>query len=208
MFYAGCSDATLTNQTKMQSSWHKPLARGFLSKTLEPFRVPSTHSDWPGSAPESYNYDPYSAPTSLGNNQPTVHTMSSNDNTAAVSDERTNFNCHGPEEAGSNKWESFCEWATGQPTMAPRAKKARGSRQAMWVAIHQARAAHRASHDGEPAVIEPPKWPLPDVEELEQPSAGPSYMPRTAKGKGSARVKKVTIDSNAERERVNACKRD
>ncbi|RPB18147.1 hypothetical protein L211DRAFT_854413 [Terfezia boudieri ATCC MYA-4762] len=88
------------------------------------------------------------------------------------------------------------------------AKKARGSRQAMWVAIHQAWAAHRASHDGEPAVIEPPKWPLPDVEELGQPSTGPSYMPRTAKGKGSAGVKKATIESNAERERVNARKRD
>ncbi|RPB26621.1 hypothetical protein L211DRAFT_847247 [Terfezia boudieri ATCC MYA-4762] len=187
--------------------------------------------------------------------------MSSNDNAAAVSDERTvrkaaervgffdkgipgqlytqwrkqvhrriqNFNCHGPEEAGSNKWESFCEWAAGQPTMAPRyqlayqdeaiqkhirilyddvVKKARGSRQAMWVAIQQARATHRASYDGESAVIEPPKWPLPDVEELGQPSAGPSYMPITAKGKRSAGVNKVTIELNVERERVNAQKRD
>ncbi|RPB18095.1 hypothetical protein L211DRAFT_854473 [Terfezia boudieri ATCC MYA-4762] len=37
----------------------------------------------------TYNYDPYSTSTSLGNNQLTVYTMSSNDNAAAVSNERT-----------------------------------------------------------------------------------------------------------------------
>ncbi|RPB22174.1 hypothetical protein L211DRAFT_850931 [Terfezia boudieri ATCC MYA-4762] len=153
--------------------------------------------------------------------------MSSNDNPATISDETTvrkaaervgffgegipsqlytqwrkqvhrgiqNFNCYGPEEAGSNKWESFL-------------KKARGSRQAMWIAIHMAWAAHRVAYHGEPAVVEPPKWPLPDVKELRQPSAGPSYMPRTAKGKGSAGVKKATMELNAERDRVHSCKHD
>ncbi|RPB19145.1 hypothetical protein L211DRAFT_853486 [Terfezia boudieri ATCC MYA-4762] len=35
-----------------------------------------------------------------------------------------NFNYYGPEEAGSNKWEFFCEWAAGQPTMASRGQLA------------------------------------------------------------------------------------
>ncbi|RPB23578.1 hypothetical protein L211DRAFT_849565 [Terfezia boudieri ATCC MYA-4762] len=88
------------------------------------------------------------------------------------------------------------------------AKKARGSRQAMWIAIHMVRAAYRVAHNEEPAVVEPPKWPLPNVEELGQPSAGPSYMPRTTKGKGSAGVKKATMELNAERDRVHFRKHD
>ncbi|RPB27280.1 hypothetical protein L211DRAFT_846106 [Terfezia boudieri ATCC MYA-4762] len=88
------------------------------------------------------------------------------------------------------------------------AKKARGSRQAIWIAIHIARATYRVAYNREPAIVEQPKWPLPDVEELGYPSAEPSYMPRTAKGKGSAGVKKTTMESNAERDQVHSCKYD
>ncbi|RPB25435.1 hypothetical protein L211DRAFT_848274 [Terfezia boudieri ATCC MYA-4762] len=87
-----------------------------------------------------------------------------------------------------------------------KAKKARGSRQAMWIAIHMVRAAYRIAHNREPAIVEPPKWPLPDVDELEQLSARPSYMLRTAKGKESAEVKKAIMESNVERDRVHSRK--
>jgi len=76
----------------------------------------------------------------------------------------------------------------------------------MWAAIHQARAAYRDAHDGQPTFVEPTKWPLPDVQELGQPCTGPNYMPRTVRGKGSAALKKATSESNAERERVIARK--
>ena len=29
-----------------------------------------------------------------------------------------NFNCYGLEESETNRWENFCQWAAGQPTMA------------------------------------------------------------------------------------------
>jgi len=45
--------------------------------------------------------------------------------------------------------------------------------------------------------------PFPDAKELGQPSAGPSYMPRNIKGKGSAALRGATLESNAERERIS-----
>ena len=30
-----------------------------------------------------------------------------------------NWHCFGSAEAGTNQWNNFCEWAAGQPTMAP-----------------------------------------------------------------------------------------
>jgi len=30
-----------------------------------------------------------------------------------------NFNWYRPEESGTNRWENFCQWAAGLPTMAP-----------------------------------------------------------------------------------------
>jgi len=86
------------------------------------------------------------------------------------------------------------------------AKKARNSRQAMWAAIHQERAAYREAYDGQPTFIEPTKWPLPDVEEQVQPYMGPNYILQTVRGKGGAVLKKATSESNAERERVLARK--
>ena len=89
-----------------------------------------------------------------------------------------NWDCFGPEEAGISRWDSFCEWAAGQPTMAPRGqltyheervrknvrflcddinKKVQNSRQAMWEAVHQAREAYRSAHHAAPQYVEPAK---------------------------------------------------
>ena len=86
-----------------------------------------------------------------------------------------NWDCYGAGEAGTNKWSEFCEWAAGQPSMAPRgqltynqdvirrqvrmlcddvAKKARNSRQSMWDTIQRARADHQAANHGLPVTIE------------------------------------------------------
>ena len=35
-----------------------------------------------------------------------------------------NWNCYSAGEAGMNKWAEFCDWATGQPIMAPRGQLA------------------------------------------------------------------------------------
>ncbi|RPB19632.1 hypothetical protein L211DRAFT_853014 [Terfezia boudieri ATCC MYA-4762] len=136
-----------------------------------------------------------------------------------------NWDCYGPEEAGTSRWDAFCEWAAGQPTMAPRgqleyqnesirkhvrilcddiAKKARTSRQGTWNVVHQARAAYQAANNGGPANIEPPKWPLPATQELGAATTGPSYMPRNPKGKGSVLLQNATTELNAEKTRVTA----
>ena len=46
------------------------------------------------------------------------------------------------------------------------AKKARNSWQAVWEMIYVARAAYRAEYPKALEIIEPHKWPLPDVQEL------------------------------------------
>ena len=63
-------------------------------------------------------------------------------------------------------------------------------------------AAYRDAQDGQPTFIERPKWALLDVEELEQPCMGPTYMLRTVRGKGSAALRKATSELNVERARV------
>jgi hypothetical protein len=134
-----------------------------------------------------------------------------------------NWDCFGPEEAGTSRWDAFCEWAAGQPTMAPRgqltyheesvrknvrllcddvAKKARNSRQAMWEAVRQARAGYRGAHNAAPQHVEPAKWPLPAAQELGPPTTGPSYMPRNPKGKGGVGLRNATAESNAEKLRI------
>jgi len=134
-----------------------------------------------------------------------------------------NWNCFGSAEAGTNWWNDFCEWAAGQPTMAPWGlvrysqeevrwnvrilcddvvKKAWNSRQSMWDMIYQARAAYTAANPDLEHVIEPPKWPLPDAQELRLPTTQASYMPRNLKatGKVSQTYKNATSASNAEKE--------
>ena len=136
-----------------------------------------------------------------------------------------NWTCFGAGEAGTTKWAEFCEWAAGQPTMAPRgqlnyhkdsirnnvrvvcediAKKARTSRQNMWEAIQQSRAAYRAANAMAPAHIEPLNWPLPGVEKFGQINTGPSYMPRNPRGSGSAALINATNESNLEVQRTKA----
>jgi len=82
------------------------------------------------------------------------------------------------------------------------AKKTPNSGQSMWSAVQQGQATYRATHNGEPANMEPTKWPLLDIAELGQPSAGPSYMPRNMKGKGGATLRGATEESNKERARI------
>jgi len=134
-----------------------------------------------------------------------------------------NYSRYRPEESGTTKWDSFCEWAAGHPTIATHgqleyqneatkrhvrtlcydvAKKARNSRQCMWSVVRQARAAYRATHNGEPANIELAKWPLPEIVELGQPSVGPSYIPRNMKGKGGVTLHGGTEQLNKERARI------
>ena len=81
------------------------------------------------------------------------------------------------------------------------AKKARNSRQAMWEMIYVARAAYRAVYPEAPEIIEPPKWPLPDVQELRVASTKAAYMPRSPKGKASNALVRATAESNFERNR-------
>ena len=96
------------------------------------------------------------------------------------------WDCFGAAEAGTKKSTDFCEWAAGQPGMAPReqveyareevkrhvrtlcddiAKKARNKWQAMWEMIYVARAAYCAKYTAAHGIMEPLKWPLPDVQE-------------------------------------------
>ena len=93
-----------------------------------------------------------------------------------------NWDCYGPEEAGTSRWDAFCEWAAGQPTMAPQgqltyneervqknvrllcddvAKMARCSRQAMWEVVRLAWEGYRSGNNGAPQHVKPQKWPLP-----------------------------------------------
>jgi len=134
-----------------------------------------------------------------------------------------NWNCFGSAEADTNQWNNFCKWAAGQPTMAPRglvgysqeevrwnvcilcndeAKKARNSRQSMWHMIYRARAAYTAANPDLERVIEPPKWPLPDAQELGLPTIQASYMPCNLKAtsKVSQTYKNATSASNTARE--------
>jgi len=134
-----------------------------------------------------------------------------------------NWNCFGSAEAGTNRWNDFCEWVASQPSMAPRGlvgysqeevrqnirilcdditKKAWNSWQSIWDMIYQARAAYTAANPDLEHVIEPPKWPLPDAQELGAPTMQASYMPRNLKatGKVSQNYKNATSVSNAERE--------
>ena len=133
-----------------------------------------------------------------------------------------NWDCVGAAEAGTKKWTDCWEWAAGQPGMAPRgqveyareevkrhvrplcddiAKQARNSRQAMWEMIYVAREAYRTEYSEAPEIIEPPKWLLPDVQELGVAATKAAYMPRSAKGKASNTVVRATAESNFERNR-------
>jgi len=82
------------------------------------------------------------------------------------------------------------------------AKKAWNSWQSIWDMIYQARAAYTATNPDLEYVIEPPKWPLPGVQELGPPTMQAPYMPRNLKatGKVSQTYKNTTTVSNAERE--------
>jgi len=81
-------------------------------------------------------------------------------------------------------------------------KKARNSQQSIWDMSYQARAAYTAANPDLEHVIEPPKWPLSDAEELGPPTMQASYMPPNLKatGKVSQTYKNTTSVSNAERE--------
>ncbi|RPB22175.1 hypothetical protein L211DRAFT_850932 [Terfezia boudieri ATCC MYA-4762] len=134
-----------------------------------------------------------------------------------------NWTCYGAREAGIIRWGEFCEWAAGQPTMAPRgqvqynrdiirrnvrilyddiAKKARNSRQSMWDTVQRARAAHRAANPG--VVIQPLRKPLLDINELGRSTTGPSYMPQNPRGRAGATLLNATQESNSERARIAA----
>ena len=88
------------------------------------------------------------------------------------------------------------------------AKKARSSRQAMWEMIYAARAADRAAYTGAPKIIEPPKWPLANVQELGVTSTRAAYMPRSAKGKARNSLLQATAEYNFERDRRAARDRE
>ena len=98
-----------------------------------------------------------------------------------------NWNCYGAGEEGTSKWAEFCDWAAGQPIMAPWGqleydqdkirssvrticddigKKAHTSRQTMWEAIYIARAAYHSANPMGPKTIQPLRWPLPGAGEL------------------------------------------
>ncbi|RPB18148.1 hypothetical protein L211DRAFT_854414 [Terfezia boudieri ATCC MYA-4762] len=82
------------------------------------------------------------------------------------------------------------------------AKKGRNSRQSMWDTVQRARAAHRAANPG--GVIEPLRWPLPDVQQLGQSTTGPPYMPQNPRGRAGATLLNATQESNTERARIAA----
>ncbi|RPB26622.1 hypothetical protein L211DRAFT_847248 [Terfezia boudieri ATCC MYA-4762] len=136
-----------------------------------------------------------------------------------------NWGCYGAGEAGIIRWGDFCEWAAGQPTMAPRgqvqynrdvihrnvrilyddiAKKGRNSRQSMWDTVQRARAAHRAANPE--GVIEPLRWLLPDIQQLGQSTTGPPYIPQNPRGRASTTLLNATQESNTERARIAACR--
>ena len=71
----------------------------------------------------------------------------------------------------------------------------------MWEMIYVVRAAHRAAYPKALVIIEPPKWPLPDVQELGVASTKAANMPRSAKGKASNPLLRTTAESNFERNR-------
>ncbi|KAF8425789.1 hypothetical protein BGX38DRAFT_1279144 [Terfezia claveryi] len=81
-------------------------------------------------------------------------------------------------------------------------KKGRNSRQSMWDTVQRARAAHRAANPE--GVIEPLRWPLPDVQQLGQSSTGPPYMPQNPRGRAGATLLNATQESNTERARIAA----
>jgi len=123
------------------------------------------------------------------------------------------FSVYGPGETGRDRFAWFCEWVAAHPAMAPQrqinyheescrsalnqlmqnvAKKVRKSRQAMWEAIADARAAFAANNLD--IAIEPVDR-LPD---MGAPTAEPGYMPAN---QGSA---KVRTESAIERQRAAA----
>ena len=79
------------------------------------------------------------------------------------------------------------------------AKKARNSRQAIWEMIYVARAAYCAEYTEAHEIMEPPKWPLPVVQELGVASTMAAYMPRSDKGKASNAFVSATAEFNFER---------
>ena len=123
------------------------------------------------------------------------------------------FSVYGPGEKGRGRFARFCEWGAAHPVMALRrqinyneqscrsalnqlkqdvAKKVRKSRQAMWEAIADARAAISADN---PNIAIEPVDRLPD---MGAPTAEPAYMPAN---QGST---KARTESAAERQRVAA----
>jgi len=133
-----------------------------------------------------------------------------------------NWNSYEAGEVGINRWGKFCEWASGQPSMALRgqlrynrdviwrnvrilcddiAKQARHSRKGMWHTIQRARAARGNANLGAPA-IQLRRWTLPDDQELGQPTTGPSYMPHNPRGRAGAALLNAINESNAERARI------
>jgi len=102
------------------------------------------------------------------------------------------FSVYGPGETGHDRFARFCEWGARHPAMAPRGqinyheescrsalnqlmqdvtKKVRKSRQAMWEAIADARAAFAANNPD--IAIEPVNQLL----DMGAPTAEPAYMP-------------------------------
>ena len=71
----------------------------------------------------------------------------------------------------------------------------------MWEMIYTARAAYRAEYPEASEIIEPPKWPLPDAQELGVASTKAAYMPRSAKDKASNSLLRATAESNFESDR-------
>ena len=70
--------------------------------------------------------------------------------------------------------------------------------------IYVARAAYRAEYSEAPEILEPHKWPLPDVQELVVASTKAAYMRRSDKGKASNALVRATAESNFERNRQAA----
>ena len=78
----------------------------------------------------------------------------------------------------------------------------------MWEMIYTARAAYRAEYSEAPEIIEPPKWPVTDVQELGVASTQAAYMPRSAEGRASNSLLQATTKYNFERDRRAARDRE
>jgi len=69
--------------------------------------------------------------------------------------------------------------------------------------IQRTRAAHGAANLCAPA-IQLRRWPLPDAQELGQPTTGPSYMQQNPRGRACAALSNAINESYAERARIAA----